>query len=44
MIDWSVPDVPENLQVKIKRENFLAKQALTDNKVMDVRLVSCMGP
>ena len=31
MIDWGVPDVPESLQLKIKRENFLAKQALTDN-------------
>ena len=35
MIDWSVPDVPESLQLKIKRENYLAKQALTDNIVME---------
>ncbi|XP_078488523.1 anoctamin-7 isoform X1 [Ciona intestinalis] len=32
MIDWSVPDVPESLQYKIKREHYLAKQALADNR------------
>ncbi|XP_076812548.1 anoctamin-7-like isoform X1 [Clavelina lepadiformis] len=31
MIDWSVPDIPESLMVKVKRERYLAKQALTDN-------------
>uniref|UniRef100_A0A7M4FLW7 Anoctamin n=1 Tax=Crocodylus porosus TaxID=8502 RepID=A0A7M4FLW7_CROPO len=31
LIDWLVPDVPESLEVKIKRERYLAKQALADN-------------
>ena len=31
-IDWMVPDVPESLEVKIKRERYLAKQALADNQ------------
>jgi len=25
-----VPDIPENLDIKIKRERYLAKQALAD--------------
>ncbi|XP_023120302.2 anoctamin-7 isoform X1 [Amphiprion ocellaris] len=31
-IDWIVPDVPESLELKIKRERFLAKQALAENQ------------
>lgn len=31
-IDWVVPDVPESLQLKIKRERYLAKQALAENQ------------
>ncbi|MGH0121142.1 UNVERIFIED_CONTAM: hypothetical protein FKN15_046387 [Acipenser sinensis] len=31
-IDWIVPDVPESLALKIKRERYLAKQALADNQ------------
>uniref|UniRef100_A0A4W4G1H4 Anoctamin n=1 Tax=Electrophorus electricus TaxID=8005 RepID=A0A4W4G1H4_ELEEL len=31
-IDWMVPDIPESLEVKIKRERYLAKQALADNQ------------
>lgn len=30
LIDIIVPDVPESLDVKIKRERYLAKQALAD--------------
>lgn len=30
LIDVSVPDIPESLDVKIKRERYLAKQALAD--------------
>lgn len=30
-IDWIIPDVPESLEVKIKRERYLAKQALAEN-------------
>ena len=29
-IDLVVPDIPETLDIKIKRERYLAKQALTD--------------
>ncbi|KAK6303538.1 hypothetical protein J4Q44_G00259920 [Coregonus suidteri] len=31
-IDWMVPDVPESLELKMKRERYLAKQALADNQ------------
>ncbi|XP_011619642.1 anoctamin-7 isoform X1 [Takifugu rubripes] len=30
-IEWVIPDVPESLEVKIKRERYLAKQALAEN-------------
>lgn len=30
LIDILVPDVPEALELKIKRERYLAKQALAD--------------
>lgn len=30
MIDLIVPDIPESLDVKIKRERYLAKEALQD--------------
>ena len=40
MIDWVVPDVPKSLQLKIKRENYLAKQALTDNIEAEIYPVS----
>ena len=29
-IDFLVPDIPETLDIKIKRERYLAKQALAD--------------
>uniref|UniRef100_A0A8C1EFR8 Anoctamin n=1 Tax=Cyprinus carpio carpio TaxID=630221 RepID=A0A8C1EFR8_CYPCA len=32
VIDWMVPDIPESLELKIKRERYLAKQALADNQ------------
>ncbi|XP_074831712.1 anoctamin-7-like isoform X4 [Carettochelys insculpta] len=32
LIDWLVPDVPESLELKIKRERYLAKQALADSQ------------
>uniref|UniRef100_A0A8C9RA63 Anoctamin n=1 Tax=Scleropages formosus TaxID=113540 RepID=A0A8C9RA63_SCLFO len=31
-IDWMVPDVPESLELQVKREHYLAKQALADNQ------------
>uniref|UniRef100_A0A8C3XK52 Anoctamin n=1 Tax=Chelydra serpentina TaxID=8475 RepID=A0A8C3XK52_CHESE len=33
VIDLMVPDIPESLQIKVKRERYLAKQALAENKV-----------
>jgi len=30
LIDFVVPDVPESLDLKIKRERYLARQALAD--------------
>ena len=30
LIDLVVPDIPESLDVKIKRERYLAKEALQD--------------
>ena len=41
LIDILVPDVPESLEIKIKRERYLAKQALADTEtIMKVRLKS----
>ena len=38
LIDILVPDVPRNLDIKIKRERYLAKQALCDSDdIMKVR-------
>ncbi|XP_008469599.2 anoctamin-7-like [Diaphorina citri] len=34
MIDILVPDIPEGLEFKIKRERYLAKQALQDSETM----------
>lgn len=31
-IDWIVPDVPGSLELKMKRERYLAKQALAENQ------------
>ncbi len=31
LIDLLVPDVPQSLEIKIKREAYLAKQALSDH-------------
>ncbi|XP_063762625.1 anoctamin-7 [Eleginops maclovinus] len=33
MIDLMVPDVPEDVEIKIKREHYLAKEALAENQV-----------
>ncbi|XP_052832861.1 anoctamin-7 [Octopus bimaculoides] len=34
LIDFAVPDVPESLEQKIKRERYLAKQALADTDAL----------
>ncbi|NXA21914.1 ANO7 protein, partial [Ibidorhyncha struthersii] len=33
VIAWLVPDIPESVEVKVKREQYLAKEALVENKV-----------
>ncbi|NXG93037.1 ANO7 protein, partial [Stercorarius parasiticus] len=33
VIAWLVPDIPESIEVKVKRERYLAKEALAENKV-----------
>ena len=38
LIDLLVPDIPESLDIKMKRERFLAKEALQDAEhVLQVR-------
>ncbi|NWX46080.1 ANO7 protein, partial [Steatornis caripensis] len=32
-IAWLVPDIPESVEIKVKRERYLAKEALAENKV-----------
>ncbi|XP_023234951.1 anoctamin-7-like isoform X2 [Centruroides sculpturatus] len=34
LIDVLVPDIPESLEIKIKRERYLAKQALTESEAI----------
>jgi len=41
LIDILVPDVPESLDVKIKRERYLAKQALADTDTIMKELYNC---
>ncbi|XP_060690988.1 anoctamin-7-like isoform X1 [Hemiscyllium ocellatum] len=33
LIDLLVPDIPESVEIKVKRERYLAKQALAENQV-----------
>lgn len=33
VLDLLVPDIPESVQIKVKREYYLAKQALAENEV-----------
>ncbi|KAM9231033.1 LOW QUALITY PROTEIN: anoctamin-7 [Leptosomus discolor] len=34
VIAWLVPDIPESMEVKVKREWYLVKEALAENKVL----------
>ncbi|XP_054838891.1 anoctamin-7-like [Eublepharis macularius] len=34
LIDMMVPDIPETVAIKVKREQYLAKQALAENKAL----------
>ncbi|XP_053316080.1 anoctamin-7 [Spea bombifrons] len=38
LIDLLVPDVPESIEIKVKRERFLAKQALAENEFLASRM------
>ena len=40
LIDVVVPDVPRSLDLKIKRERYLAKQALADTGSTDLVTLS----
>ena len=43
LIDLVVPDIPESLDVKIKRERYLAKEALQDaDHVLQVKFFGCL--
>lgn len=33
LIDMMVPDIPEEVQMKMKREHYMAKEALAENQV-----------
>ena len=33
LIDMMVPDIPEEVEMKIKREHYMAKEALAENQV-----------
>ncbi|XP_076831997.1 anoctamin-7 [Brachyhypopomus gauderio] len=34
-IDWMVPDIPEEVEIKIKREHYMAKEALAENQPLE---------
>ncbi|XP_027001436.2 anoctamin-7 [Tachysurus fulvidraco] len=40
MIDWMVPDVPEEVEIKIKRERYMAKEALAENQALEAAVES----
>lgn len=33
LIDMMVPDIPEEVEMKMKREHYMAKEALAENQV-----------
>lgn len=42
LIDILVPDVPKSLEIKIRRERYLAKQALADSEtILKVSFYKC---
>lgn len=34
LLDLLVPDIPESVEIKVKREYYLAKQALAENEAL----------
>lgn len=41
VLNLLVPDIPESVQIKVKREYYLAKQALAENEVSPHPQPSC---
>lgn len=39
LIDLLVPDVPEDVQIKIKREHYMAKEALAENQALGKAMI-----
>lgn len=37
LIDMMVPDIPEEVEMKMKREHYMAKEALAENQVQQLR-------
>lgn len=43
-LDLLVPDIPESVEIKVKREYYLAKQALAENEVSTQATVLALQP
>uniref|UniRef100_A0A3B3XVG8 Anoctamin n=1 Tax=Poecilia mexicana TaxID=48701 RepID=A0A3B3XVG8_9TELE len=43
LIDLIVPDIPEDVELKMKREHYMAKQALAENKVQHLSFEEPLG-
>ncbi|XP_075056959.1 anoctamin-7 [Mixophyes fleayi] len=43
LIDHLVPDIPESIEIKVKRERYLAKQALAENEEWAFRAQTSMN-
>ncbi|KAK2846495.1 hypothetical protein Q5P01_009494 [Channa striata] len=39
LIDMMVPDIPEEVEIKIKREHYMAKEALADNQSLGISII-----
>ncbi|XP_039617734.1 anoctamin-7 [Polypterus senegalus] len=39
MIDLLVPDIPEEVEIKVKREHYMAKEALAENQALGAALL-----
>ncbi|KAF3693421.1 Anoctamin-7 New gene expressed in prostate -like protein Transmembrane protein 16G [Channa argus] len=39
LIDMMVPDIPEEVETKIKREHYMAKEALADNQSLGISII-----
>ncbi|XP_020513581.2 anoctamin-7 [Labrus bergylta] len=39
LIDLTVPDIPEEVEVKIKREHYMAKEALAENQALGKSMI-----